>query len=523
MTARADAALRRLGPILGSGLGVATLCAAALRLGRGAIGFDVYYYALQTRSLERSGRLLFADRSLVYPALAGLDHLVGNPVLSVQLVAAACLGILAAALAVLARRRGGGLFRYGVAVLAVLNPAGFYLGLEFTKNLFALALGSVAYCLLSGLRESRSRHRRVVRIAVGLPLLLAAAGSHRMIAGAAALAGTFAAVGTLRRFVHIHRRRSASDGVTAPYLPVGRKPASIALLVCLAACGAIIVMTFPFLRERFPTLAWNAPIHRLIQFARGSLSPGERIFYLALQLAVPLVVPWAEWRRLRHDGPSGARREEFWFAAAAWASLFPFLEFGWDEAGFRLILQTPLLLAPWLLECRPGPRLGRALGGLMFAAALAFSAEAVGGSIAAKGPDYVELAIDFRHAAELADGKRLVAHRGLAGFLWFEHGVWTENFTPEADAADGFKRIVYGFGPEILAPYCESGDAEPVVVNGLYCVVDETVWRRFYAERSGLRFMASELNPWMPRPATAFRIDPVAAAIMSPATRLAAP
>ncbi|MDR1177426.1 MAG: hypothetical protein LBK64_01225, partial [Spirochaetaceae bacterium] len=117
------------------------------RVWQGPSGFDVYYYALQTRAMALGG-LLFFDKSFVYGVLSLLDRLVQNPVLSSQVLSALSVGTIYGCLLALSFRRGPSPYTCAVASAAVFNPATFYQLLEFTKNNFSLAFFFIAYTAL---------------------------------------------------------------------------------------------------------------------------------------------------------------------------------------------------------------------------------------------------------------------------------------------------------------------------------------------------------------------------------------
>jgi hypothetical protein len=242
-------------------------------------------------------------------------------------------------------------------------------------------------------------------------------------------------------------------------------------------------------------------------------------------------------------------RSEAVFGVMAFLFVFPFLEFSWDGTGFRLLLLAPLMLAPFLMALEaPGPSLYPApdsaaegessvpksessvprekaarksglvrnsIAALFIAGSVLFTIESALKLASSKGPDYKALAEEFASIETLARGKRLIAHRGLAGFLWYEKGIWAENFTP-AEESDRYLRVVYAFAPEIFEPYLGPDDAPPLRISRRYTLVEESLWQRFYREKKNLRFLGSELNPYLPRPASAFAINRDIAILMSP-------
>lgn len=133
--------------------------AAALFAHPFALGMDGYYYVLQVDDLQTNGRLYFHTRTpLILYALAGLSHLVGDPILSIKLGsivlhAALCLGIFAIVTSVTRSRRLGAL---GSAVAAA-SGAHFYMIAEYINQLGALVfLTWLGWCVV---RARRTRNR----------------------------------------------------------------------------------------------------------------------------------------------------------------------------------------------------------------------------------------------------------------------------------------------------------------------------------------------------------------------------
>jgi hypothetical protein len=280
--------------------------------------------------------------------------------------------------------------------------------------------------------------------------------------------------------------------------------------------GAALIMA-AFLRtgllERLDILALDAPYRRLQQFSGPRLLPGERVFYILLQILPVFLVPALIIKRRLF------RRSEAAFGLMALLFVFPFFEFSWDGTGFRLLLLSPLMLGPFLIaleEAVPSSRVWKnAAAALFICGSVLFTIESAWKLAASKGPDYKELAVEFASIEELARGRRLIAHRGLAGFLWFEKGIWAENFAP-AEEDRRYLRVVYAFAPEIFEPYLRAGDAPPVRISKTYTLIEESLWRRFYEEKKDLRFLKSELNPYLPRPRSGFVINRDIAWLMSP-------
>ncbi|MDR1429296.1 MAG: hypothetical protein LBI85_03320 [Spirochaetaceae bacterium] len=491
------------------------------RVWRGPSGFDVYYYALQTRAMSLGGPLFF-DQSLVYGVLALLDRMVRNPVLSSQILSALSMGSIYGCLLVISFRRGPSLYKSAVAGIAVFNPAIFYQTLEFTKNNFSLAFFFIAYAALTGEGGRCGLPKRTApslfRFIAGLGCLAVSVLSHRMMLVVAGLfaAQALAVLPGVCRFA----RRGAGQ----------RLPGRI-LLCCGLVLGAALVTGLALLKtgllDRLGVFSLAAPLDRLRQLGGTRPLPGEKIFYIILQILPVFLVPCLVVKK-RLLG-----RSEAVFGLLAFLFVFPFLEFSWDGTGFRLLLLEPLMLAPLLLAAgepvmplgvitagsaaggNTGRPLGAAIAALFIAGSVLFTAESALRLAPSKGPDYRRLAGEFASIETLARGRRLIAHRGLAGFLWYEKGIWAENFIPSGENGR-YLRVVYAFTPEIFEPYLEEGDTLPVRISRSYTLIEEYLWQRFYREKRDLRFLRSELNPCLPRPVSSFAINREIARRMSP-------
>ena len=473
------------------------VCLAVLRVWQGPCGNDIYYYALQTKALTLTGLQLFSDASPVYRVLFFINKAVNNPVLSVQILSSFSIAAIYFCFLAISFRRGPSLYKIAAAAIAVFNPAVFYLLLEFTKSSFALALFFIAWLLLTN-KDNSVRFKFVsppamLRGLAGLLFLGLSAFSHRLML---ALFLCFV-IHTLAVFYKEHIARHT----------INLKIIIPAAIFSLVFGGAIFFFLRGMIADRFSLFSLSAPMHRMTQFVKGNLLLGEKIFYVFTQLAVFFFVPAIIIMRRQF------LRSEVIFAALAWLFLFPFLQFSWDEIGFRLLILAPLLLAPWLISLKL--KYSRAASIVFFAASIAFSAESVKNLSLVKGPDYRDYEKTFASIETQVSGRRLIAHRGLAGYLWYEKGIRSENFIPASDN-EKYLRLVYAFSPDILNAYLEPDDPPPVQINRTYTLMEEYIWQRFYQERQDLRFLKSELNPFLPRPVSAFAINEAVSLKLSP-------
>lgn len=528
------AGVRRYLWAAGAGAINTALSLIVLRTGAGPHGNDIYYYALQTRALATTGELLFFDRSPVYRVLLWTNALIGDPLVSVQVLAALTGGVCAAGLTALALmpraigpradRTSGLALRLAVVAAALWNPAFFMLQLEFTKNLFALA------CMLVGLAILASAGLRFpsLRTVLGPAMLVLAATSHRLVA-AIVLA------------IALH-------WVTRIVVPrLSKRRVAVVAVVVAAALAAAVGLAFAWSRyhDRFDAVRLGAFFRRLRSIGEADLLPSDRLWYFGLSLLVPIGVPLVLLGHRRWRSAGGV----FWLAA--WACCVPVLSFDWDGLSFRLLLLAPLLLALgilWSDDFGPVPAVTQTARASKQAAAsakkaavpnrrrqiaavalalvaLASLGEGLARFATNKGPDYRAFAGVFADLPAAAAGRRVVAHRGLAGYLWYELGIWAENFTP-TEQIERYDRLVYAFRPELLQRYLPD-DAQPGVLDRFvtrdYLLAPEPLWQAFYRDHRHLTLLRSELNPYQARPATGFRINPSTARALSPVSYPAPP
>jgi len=475
------------------------VCLVVLKVWRGPCGFDVYYYALQIKALSLTGDLLFIDHSPVYGALYLVNLVLKNPVLSVQVLSAFNIAAIFFCLLMTSFRGGASFYKIATALIAVFNPATFYLLLEFAKNSFALAFFFFAWLLLTGEDNSlsfnfKNRNRlSITRFFLGLIFLAVSLFSHRLM---------------LALFLCFLLHRTLI--FLKPRVIKTKQSKKIAVLF-ITISALIIAVVFFFLRnmiiERVSIISLSAPVHRITQLFSANLLLGERVFYIAIQIAAFLLIPVVVIKDRLFFKP------ELAFAAVGWLFLFPFLSFSWDGLGFRLLILAPLMLAPWLMKIKP--RFPKVAALIFIIASLYFSVESALNLAVVKGPDYQAFKETFQSIETQVRGRRVIAHRGLSLFLWYEKGIRSENFLPAADE-DKYLRLVYAFSPDILESYVRIGESPPVAINKTYTLIEENIWQRFYQDRGDLHFLKSELNPYLPRPISGFTINEEVAAVLSP-------
>ncbi len=396
-----------------------------------------------------AGEVLFADRSLVFPLLAALAGLTGDAILAGKL--AACLfGGLIALGGALAGWRWTGSLAGAVACGSwwALSPLRLGLSAEYLKNLGGVALLALLIAALAG------------------------SGRRSMIA-----AVTLALLGPL-----VHKL----TGVLGLVLLVGRllagrlPPRLILLAVGLAA---VAVLSVGLLRpEDLARLTGGEGASRLMLLETDRLIWSEK-----LELVVVHLAPVALAVRLRRH------RRDLGLAvlAVSLILLAPGLPMGFDLTAWRLLLLgfLPLgLVAAMGCAGRPLAAAGVLLAGLL----------SLPGALTAqrgRSPDYVALSAMLPVvAAHVPPGDRLIAHRGLCGFLWAQGGRVCENFQPQEADLSGWWRVAFGFSAQRLGPA-----AIPLTPG--YALLPEADWQAFIAG-DGARFSltADPRNPHQPRP-----------------------
>lgn len=416
-----------------------------------AHGYDGWYYVLQVRSML-SGEALFGDRSLVFLLLVGLTRLCGDAVLASKLAASLFGGLTAL---------GGGLTGWrwtgsragGLACGAwwALSPLHLGVTAEYLKNAGGVAVLALLIAALAG------SGRRSMIAAVGLALL-----------------------GPL-----VHKL----TGVLGLLLLIGRLAADRLpprLILAAAGLGAIAVLSVGLLRPedltRLTGGTEGAPRWMLAQTAR--LVGAEKLELVAAHLA-PALLAGGLWRR------ADLRALGLPVLGLSLVVLAPGLPLGFDLTAWRLLLMGFLPLG--LLAALAGARRPLAAASVLLLGLLTLPATVP--AQRDRSPDYPALSAMLPIIADhVPPEDRLVAHRGLCGFLWAEGGRVCENFQPIEDDLSGWWRVAYGFSASRLGP-----TAIPLTPG--YVLLPEPDWQAFVAG-DGARFSLTRdaRNPHEPRP-----------------------
>ena len=429
-----------------------------------APGYDGWYYVLQTRSWM-DGAPLFADRSIVFHALAALgwicdDVVVGNKIAACLFAAVGAVGASTGA-----TRWTGSVAAGLVAGLWWASaPGHLIVSTEFLKNEAGIAIVGLVLAAIGAPRD-----RKTAALALGLVLL--GPFVHKLTG----VFGIMLGVGTLL----------AARSRQLPW----RWVLGAAVLGGLAGSAFGLVRGVDLARfvdgattdtPRFDALTTSARIH-----------PVHRVSLLLAHL-MPLALLVGSWRtgRLALGLP---------LAAIALATLAPGLPFGFDLTSWRLLLLAFVPTAFGLALLVSALPRGLSWGTVVVVAGT--SLVSLGWTVphqARPEPDYAAWAelVPVLQAHIPPDG-RVVAHRGVCGFVWAVADRLCENFDPQG-SADGWWRIVYGMGEDRLAPYSA---VPPVRLMLGYTLVPETAWRTFRVEHGDdLPLVHHPRNPYRPRP-----------------------
>lgn len=451
----------------------AALCAAALRWALllddpWAHGYDGWYYVLQVRSL-RSGEALFSDRSLVFPFLTVLSQLTGDVILGNKLAACLFASVAAAGGAVCGWRWTG---RLSAAVVVggwwALSPLHLGVSAEFLKNSAGVAVLSLFLAALPRCERRRRQLAAVLFFALLGPLVHKLTGLLGILTGLSYAAVRLVSGRALPRWLWI-----------------------------LACVGVLCVLAVGVLRPEDLQRFWSSSGGTATRWSAlwsARLVFSERVELVAVHLA-PLALLVGAWGK-PHLRPLGLA-----LLPLSVVSLAPGLPFGWDLTAWRLLLVGFLGagLGGAVLVSRAG-RASPLLAGLLVLAGLA-QAPPVVEAVQKRSPDYASWAeVVPLLRATIPSGSRVIAHRGLCGFIWAEADILCENFQPPPPHA-GWWRVAYGFGPRWFAPHLQAGEPPPIEVLPGYTLVWEPHWQRFCAAEGGEFLLTQDpRNPFRARP-----------------------
>jgi hypothetical protein len=426
-----------------------------------APGYDGYYYVLQVQS-GLTGDALFADKSTVYAILQGLTRVIGD-VVTANKVAACLFGGLTTVGGAVAALRWTQSPRAMVAVgwLWAVSPLHLAISAEYLKNAAGLAVLSGVLALLPRVERSRGQ-------LAGLALaVVCGLATHK-------LTGVFGVVACLAyASIRVLQTRR---------LPMRSVVGGVVVLAMAATLGVFRVVDV----DRFMA-GLGRTGSRWAPFIDGRMSWGERT-ELGLVYLAPLLflVAWIRTREPDKRAMVGA------LSVVAVTCTAPFLPVAYDLTAWRLMLMGFIPAAFAVVVVAERSRL------VLVGAVVTMGLLAVPAAVQRRErePDYASFVEVVPLIQEVVPvGGRLVAHRGLCGFLWVHTERVCENFQPQGDLTQWW-RVVYGFGPVHLEPY-----GTVVGLRPAYTLMREDDYQRFrevYKDRYDLLSDAS--NPYEVRP-----------------------
>ena len=473
-----------------------------------ANGWDSYFYLVQLKSLETTGRMHSPEASLIYPYLGLFYRFTGDYVWSLKIGSALLCGLWTGVVwwmsAPLAPDRAG--LRPVLGAWSVFSPQLTYFAAQYPKNLLGVLLLAAFMASLRQLPASRGPVRTWL-----LPLSLLALNyfGHRLTF---ALALMYGALWALFRSGHPFRSLLLSRNALL---------AAVTGLVALLAAGRFFpgLLHWADLGRLDGTLSASpqfAPVSFVIQFGP------ERVSGWWLAEIVLVTGYWLAFTGFRVGMGSGlpGRRNFRWpfvlhnsgFPLLLWGALllFPFLEWSFTGISYRFFLVF-LVVGP-LLAIDNSATLNRQTG-LIFAGLILccsfFSWKTYDPD--RHDPDYTRFAHLTENAQKIVRTEKpalVIAHNSLAEFFTFTTGMDAMPWLPEypVDSARLW-RIAAGIHGQTLKYYVGSEYESAVHSLGYgYYLLPEYVWqaaiRRAEAERD-VDFLTEArgwLNPWRMRP-----------------------
>lgn len=433
-------------------------------------GYDGWYYVLQVRS-TLAGQPLFADDSLVYPLLAAIGWVLGDVIVGNK-VAVCVFAAIGAAGATVGGARWTGSVAAGlvVGVWWAAAPGHLFLSTEFLKNEAGCAVLGLILALLPGCERRWPQWLSVVLLA------LAGVWVHK-------LTGLFGGV-----LVVGYGSMRAARGRLSPWIVLG---GVVLLVVGVAAFGVLR----PVDLQRFlpdSGAVWGKRWELIASSPRLSLTHRAM---LVLAHVSPLLLG------LGLVGKGGRELRDLGVPLVLLAGLTTalFLPFGFDLTSWRLLL----------LAFVPGGFLGALVVARTHIAVAAVPLLGLSLPLFWTVPHQTRPEPDYQAwsqvipvlQAHIPAGDRVVAHRGLCGFVYGAADRPCENFDP-VGPAEGWWRIVYGQAVDDLSPY---SDLAPVRLRPAYVLIPESAWRAYRAAHRGDNpYIEHPMNPYRPRPPFAY-------------------
>jgi hypothetical protein len=493
-----------------------------------ATGWDSYFYLVQIKSLEETGRMHSPEASLIYPYLRLFYWMAGDYVLAMKLAAAVLCGVFTLLLC----RKGPNLPLLGA--WSMFSPQLTYFAAQYPKNLLGLVL-FVAFVRVLDWTASKPR---AWLAAPGLLLIVNYFG-HRMMFGLAVvylllwIGFRFKERFSSRAwcFHQAHFRQASQSKHSLRRLHLMKTP-STAKSAAIKTLFAFVVAIGAFLLagQLFPGLAQVVDLGRLSgtfqwqpQFAPWSFVQSfglERISGWWVFEILMVLVWFFGGLMLRGTSKGISNPSLFWLCALL---LFPFLEWSLTGLAWRMFLVFVLLL-PLAFEVQNVSKKASLATFVVLIAASFFSWKSYSPSL--HDPDYslfqkVTGQVEYQLSDPDSFGTKLaesssnprpelfIAHNALAEYFTFTTGIDAMPWLPEY-AVDSSRlwRIAAGVQGQTLRYFAGAENVLKIKnLGGGYFLLPEYVWQaalknaRTEKDDYFLKTAESWLNPYRMRPA----------------------
>jgi hypothetical protein len=443
-----------------------------------ANGWDSYYYLVQLKSLEESGRMHSPEASLIYPFLQLCYRLTGDYVLALKAGAAVLAGLFAWVVFTVPKAPLSG--KLAGAAFALFSPTLTYFAAQYPKNLLGLVLLAAFIGSLSRVGKEGQKGWQKEMI-LPLTLLVINYFGHR---ATFALGVIWLALWFLFRYKEnigkqVLNRRFAAVFVTG--------------LVLLAAASRVFpglfhVVDFGRLERAFTSVPQFAPWSFVRYFGIERISG----WWLVEVIVATGCWLFGLWRFFRKNGQA--------MAVLGVVLLFPFLEWSFTGISWRFFLIFVLLTPLWVIDW---PFLKSRINGLVFAAFLTLGSFFSWHSYNPQwhDPDYSLMAnvtAGARRFLSVKSAELVIAHNTLAEYFTFATGTDAMPWLPEYPVdSSRLWRIAAGIPVQTLRYY--SGSEKAVQNLGFgYSLLPEYRWQIALqqAEKEQDTDILAEMRSW---------------------------
>ena len=409
-----------------------------------APGLDGGYYVLQVQSLIQ-GEPLFGDSSIVFLLLRGFAWCTGDIVLGNELFVALCSGGTATFLLMAGRVLGADRMGVGCAGVYLISST-LFLGFsnEFVKNAFGLLVWSAQLWLLCS-------HRYVWAFL----MLLLASFAHKLSAGLCVLS----------------------------FFILFPKPQNILRVLPIFFIPFVGLFAFADLERIFLGFEWpHMRLNKLWNMELPKYALRELLLLHGLPLLSLVFLRKYRWRIFLLA-----------FLFSAWG--FPLQR---DELSWRFLIMAFVPIALFFMLNR-----NRIFSLLCLMIMLP---HALDGQrwLKSQQPNYGQWLEVIPRLQEHIQQDRVVAHRGVCGFVWAVGGITCENFEPQE--IEGTWRIVYGIHSSALVKGMSNIQFAPIALLPGYALLREEDYQKIRKEK-GFRIFFHPRNPYRSRPSYVYRKD----------------